>query len=401
MNESSGLGAKELQLPLTGLNVLDLSHFLSGPYATMILGDLGADVIKIEPPKGDPVRNLPPYDIDGNSSFFFSVNRNKRSVTINLKTDEGRNRFLQLVEDADVVCHNFRPGVLEKLGLGYRELVERNAAIVLCSIYGVDSEGPDSDYPVVDTMLQAMSGVMDLTGDSDGPPARVGYQIGDTAGGLWAAIAILAGVYGQRADGEGRHVEVSLFDAQLSLLVWQAQDYLTHDVVYRRMGTRHALFPPSQASECSDGRFVWASPSALPTWWAGYCQAIRRPELATDPRFAEPRERQNNREELEEIVAAAFRTQTSGYWIKEFRKHGVPVALVQTVAEAFQVPSVKRRNMIVEVPLSDGTTARMVGNPIKTGSAEVFATPRQLGEDNENPFFETALRSPSTNARPN
>lgn len=374
-------------LPLTGLRVLDLSHFLAGPYATMILGDLGADVVKIEPPSGDPVRSLQPMDVDGQSSFFFAVNRNKRSVTIDLKSPEGREHFLSLVEDADAVCHNFRPGVLEKLGIGYDELVARNDSIVLCSIYGVDNEGPYADFPAVDTVLQAMSGVMDLTGEPDGPPARVGYQIGDTAGGLWAAIAMLAGVHGQRTDGIGRHVEVSLFDAQLSLLVWQAQDYLTHNIVYKRMGTRHALFPPSQSMECADGRYVWASPSAMPTWWRGYCAAIGRPELATDPRFAELPERQKNRDELERIVAAAFLRKASGYWVEAFRAQGVPVALVHTVAEAFDVPTVKRRNMVVEVELSDGSTTRMVGNPIKTGSDEVFRAARQLGEDNDNPYF--------------
>jgi CoA:oxalate CoA-transferase len=383
-------------LPLSGLKVLDLSHFLAGPYATMILGDLGADVIKVEPPTGDPVRNLQPMDVDGQSSFFFSVNRNKRSVTINLKTAEGRQQFFKLLDDADAVCHNFRPGVLEKLGLGFENLVARKDSIVLCSIYGVDNEGPYADYPAVDTVVQAMSGVMDLTGEPDGPPARVGYQIGDTAGGLWAAIAILAGVHGQRTDGIGRHVEVSLFDAQLSLLVWQAQDYLTHGIVYRRMGTRHALFPPSQSMECSDGRYVWASPSAIPSWWRGYCAAIGRPDLAADERFAELTERQKNRDALEQIVAAAFLTRPSGHWVEQFRKHGVPVALVHTVAEAFQVPTVKRRNMVVDVELSDGTTARMVGNPIKTGSVEVFRAAPQLGEDNDDPFFPASKQVQNT-----
>lgn len=374
-------------LPLSGLRILDLSHFLAGPYATMILADLGADVVKVEPPTGDPVRTLEPADVDGQSSFFFSVNRNKRSVTIDLKSPEGRGLFLSLVDEADVVCHNFRPGVLEALGLGYEDLVARKSSIVLCSIYGVDNEGPYAELPIVDTVLQAMSGVMDLTGEEDGPPARVGYQIGDTAGGLWAAIAILAGVYGQRSDGVGRHVEISLLDAQLSLLVWQAQDYLTHNIVYKRMGTRHALFPPSQSMLCADGRYVWASPSAIPAWWRGYCAAIGRPELATDERFAELPERQKNRDVLEKIVADAFLTRPSDYWVAKFRECGVPVALVHSVGEAFEVPTVKRRNMVVEVELSDGATTRMVGNPIKTGSTEVFRAARHLGADNDDPHF--------------
>jgi CoA:oxalate CoA-transferase len=376
-------------LPLTGLRVLDLSHFLAGPYATMILGDLGADVIKVEPPGGDPVRGLQPKVVDGQSSFYFSVNRNKRNVVIDLKSPSGREQFLAMLDEADAVCHNFRPGVLEKLGLGYDVLVERRPSIVLCSIYGVDNEGPYADYPAVDTVVQAMSGVMDLTGEPDGPPARVGYQIGDTAGGLWAAIAILAGVHGQRTDGLGRHVEVSLLDAQLSLLVWQAQDYLTHNIVYRRMGTRHALFPPSQSMQCADGRYVWSSPSAIPQWWTGYCTAIGMPDLATDERFASLQDRQRNRDVLEKIVAAAFLEHPAEHWVDAFHEQGVPVALVRTVAEAFEVPSVKRRNMVVEVELGDGSSTRMVGNPIKTGSAEVFRAARGLGQDNDNPHFLT------------
>ncbi|MFB6675069.1 CaiB/BaiF CoA transferase family protein [Streptomyces sp. NPDC056390] len=379
-------------LPLTGLKIVDLSHFLAGPFATMILGDLGADVLKIEPPSGDPVRKLPPHEIAGNSTFFFSVNRNKRSKTIDLKSPAGRQQFLEIVAEADVVCHNFRPGVMERLGLGYDELLKHRSDLVLCSLYGFDSEGPWAGYPAVDSLLQALSGVMDLTGEPDGPPARVGYQIGDTAGGLWAAIAILAGLHGRNTDGEGRHVEVSLFDAQLSLLVWQAQDYLTHDIVYERMGTRHVTFPPSQAFECADGRYVYATPSAIPRWWTGYCRALDRPEIADDPRFHDLAARQQNRAELEQLVASAFKERPSGEWVERFRAQDVPVALVQNVAEAFSLPTVARRNMVVPVELSDGSTARMVGNPIKTGARERFTAPPRLGQHNDAPNF---LPSPS------
>ncbi|MGW4398034.1 CaiB/BaiF CoA transferase family protein [Amycolatopsis nivea] len=373
--------------PLRGLKVLDLSHFLAGPFATMILGDLGAEVVKVEPPAGDPVRTLPPYEIDGMSTFFFSVNRNKRSIVADLKSEAGRERFLRLVETADVVCHNFRPGVLERLGLSYSVLHARNPALVLCSVCGFDSEGPYAQFPAVDSLVQALSGVMSLTGDPDGPPARVGYQIGDTAGGLWAAIAILAGVHGRLADGKGRHVEVSLLDAQLSLLVWQAQDYLSHDVVYQRMGTRHPTLPPSQAFACADGRYVYATPSALPRWWAGYCRAIGEEWLLTDPDYAELDARQRNRDALEAILAKKFRSRDSAHWIAEFRSNDVPVALVQTVDEAFALPIVRRRDMVVTVALPGGGSARMVGNPVKTGAAEVFRAPPRLGQHDSEPVF--------------
>lgn len=380
MTDADATGSTPVNLPLSGLRVLDLSHFLAGPFATMVLGDLGAEVVKVEPPAGDPVRRIPPHEIDGVSTFFFSVNRNKQSIVIDLKTAEGRDGFLGLVESADVVCHNFRPGVLERLGLGFEALLERNPRVVLCSVYGFDSEGPYADYPAVDSLVQALSGVMSLTGEEDGPPARVGYQIGDTAGGLFAAIAILAGVHGRGVDGRGRHVEVSLLDAQLSLLVWQAQDYLTHDVVYGRMGTKHPTLPPSQAFECADGRYVYATPSAIPAWWAGYCRAVGEPGLESDPAFADLAARQRNREKLEDILARKFRTAPSSHWVSKFQEQGVPVALVQTVDEAFRFPTVARRNMVVEVELADGSTAKMVGNPIKTGAREVFQAPPWLGQ---------------------
>lgn len=369
--------------PLRGLRVLDLTHFLSGPFATMILGDLGADIIKIEPPGGDPTRQIPPFHDEGVGTFYFSVNRNKKSVVLDLKSEEGREAFLKLVESADVVCENFRPGVLDRLGIGYAALRERKPDIVLCSIFGFEKEGEYAGRPAVDTLVQALSGIMSLTGERDGPPARVGVQIGDTGAGLWAAIAILAGVHGRNADGKPRHVEVALFDAQLSLLVWQAQDYLTHGTVYSRMGTRHATLPPSQAFVCADGRYVYATPSALPHWWKAYCEALHLPELAMDPRFADLALRQRNRDELEAILLAQFARHPSAYWIDRFGTHDVPAALVQSVDEAFAFPTVKRRNMVVEVQEPGGRVTRMVGNPIKTGAAEHFTAPPALGEHND------------------
>ncbi|MBN3785966.1 CoA transferase [Burkholderia sp. Ac-20353] len=365
---------------MRNLRVLDLTHFLSGPFATMILGDLGAEIIKIEPPGGDPTRQIPPFHDDGVGTFYFSVNRNKRSVVLDLKRDEDRETFLSLVETADVVCENFRPGVLDRLGIGYDALVKRKPDIVLCSIFGFDNEGEYADRPAVDTLVQALSGIMSLTGERDGPPARVGIQIGDTGAGLWAAIAVLAGLHGRHADGKPRHVEVSLFDAQLGLLVWQAQDFLSFGTVYTRMGTRHATLPPSQAFRCADGRYVYATPSALPHWWRGYCEALHLPDLATDARFADLSLRQRNRDALEALLEAQFASRKSGYWIARFREHDVPAALVQTVKEAFEFPTVERRNMVVHVQDANGRVTRMVGNPVKTGSEERFAAPPGLGE---------------------
>ncbi len=366
--------------PLDGLRILDLTHFLSGPYATMILGDLGAEIIKVEPPKGDPTRGIPPLQTDMDSgTFYFAVNRNKKSVVFDLKSNEGREAFLKLLDEADVLVENFRPDVLDRLGLGYESLKQRRPSLVMVSIYGFERKGEFAGFPAVDTLVQALSGIMSLTGERDGPPARVGVQIGDTVAGLWAAIAILAGLYGRGQTGKGRHLEISMLDAQLSLLVWQAQDYLTHGTVYRRMGTRHATLPPSQAFACADGRYVYATPSAIPHWWKAYCEALELPELAEDPRFHDLAARQVNRDVLEEVLGAQFATREARHWLERFREYDVPAALVQTLDEALAFPTVARRNMIVEVEGRAGK-ARMLGNPIKSGAMERFSAPPVLGE---------------------
>lgn len=375
-----GIATQAPGAPLRNLRILDLTHFLSGPYATMILGDLGAEIIKVEPPKGDPTRMIPPMQTGSDAgTFYFSVNRNKKSVVLDLKSPEGKADFLRLVDGADVVVQNFRPDVLGRLGLDYETLLARRQDLVMCSVYGFERQGEFADFPAVDTLVQALSGVMSLTGEQNGPPARVGVQIGDTAAGLWAAIAILAGLYGRQQDGQGRHLEIAMLDAQLSLLVWQAQDYLTHGTVYSRMGTRHATLPPSQAFACADGRHVYATPSAIPHWWRAYCEALELPELADDPRFVDLAARQQNRDELEKILTERFASRASSYWLARLRQHDVPAALVQTVAEALAFPTVARRNMIVDVETRDGP-ARMIGNPIKTGAPEVFGPPPLLGE---------------------
>ena len=369
--------------PLRGVKILDLSHFLAGPFATMILADLGAEVIRVEPPDGDPIRKVPPFIRPGMGSMYFSTNRNKQGIIIDLKTDEGRAELEKLVEEADVVCHNFRASAAERLGIDYKSLHAINDRLIYCAICGFDSAPPYSELPTTDSLVQAISGVMSITGEADGPPARVGYQIGDTAGGLWAAIAILAGLTGRSQDGRGRYLEVSLLDAQLSLLIWQAQDYLSMGTVYGRLGTALANLPPSQAFECQDGRYVFATPSAIPEWWVGYCRAVALPELADDPRFRTVDDRQRNRSELESLLSARYLTRPADEWVTEFQLNDVPVALVQNIAEAFAYPTVARRNMVVEIDMGDGTTERMVGNPIKTSGEERFSPPPRLGQDTE------------------
>lgn len=379
-------------LPLDGVRILDLSHYLAGPFATMILGDLGADVIKVEPPHGDITRNSQPYRTGDLSTFFFSVNRNKRSIVLDLKSDHGREAFLELATTADIVCNNFRPGVMERLGIGWDTLHAANPVLVLCSIYGYEREGPMAERPALDGLVQALAGVMDITGEPDRGPSRVGHQLGDTAAGLWAVIAMLSGLAGRHRTGRGDHVEVSLLDSQLSLLTWQAQNWFSHGVVPERSGGCNPTRPPSQTIRCRDGRYLYVSVANDPRWWTGFCRAMGDEGFATNPDYATLTARQRNVEALTAEIDAVFATRDSDEWLERLHAEGVPAALVQRVDEALDMPLVRRRGMAVEVELDDGSRVRMLGNPVKGSGAERFAPAPRLGEHTDEVLRSVGVR---------
>ena len=301
--------------PLAGLRVLDLSWVLAGPYCTMVLADLGADVVKCErPPWGDVARTTGPL-IGGESGYFFSVNRGKRSVAVDLRREEGRDLFLRLVPQFDVLVENFRPGALERLGLGYERLAEAHPGLVYAAISGYGQDGPLRDRPALDVVVQGAGGVMSITGEPDGPPVRPGLSLGDIAAGLFGAIGVLAALRERDRSGIGQLVDVSMLDCQLAILENAFLRYHLTGEVPKPMGTRHSWAVPFQAFPTADGHLVLALAWGVPNQWALLCSELGLVELIDDPRFAESAARSAHHAELEPLLGEAFRRRTTAEWL--------------------------------------------------------------------------------------
>ncbi|MEW6636598.1 MAG: CoA transferase [Actinomycetota bacterium] len=321
-------------LPLEGVRVLDLSRVLAGPYATMVLGDLGADVIKVEhPERGDDTRHWgPPFAGEGEAAYFLSVNRNKRSLAADLKSPEGLERVKKLAFGADVLIENMRRGALARLGLGYEALKETNPSLIYCSITGF-GPGPDEERPGYDFLVQARAGIMGITGFPDGEPTKVGVAIADIVCGLYAATAILAALRRRSETGEGTRIEVPLFESTLSWLANRGQEYLVSGVDTGRMGNAHPTIVPYQTFRASDKPFALAVGNDAQ--FARLCEAIGRPELAGDERYARNPGRVANREALVETLQAEFSKRPADEWVEEIRAANVPCGPVNTLAEVF------------------------------------------------------------------
>ena len=290
--------------PLHGFRVLDLSRVLAGPYCTMVLGDLGADVIKVEPPDGDETRAWGPPFAGGESAYYLCVNRNKRGMTVNLKTEEGRDIVRKLAGRSDVLVENFRPGTLARFGLDYETLRSGSPGLVYCSISGFGQTGPLRDRPGYDFMIQAMGGLMSFTGEPDGEPMKVGVAVTDITAGLYAVIAILAALQARTVSGEGQYLDISLFDSQLGWLANVASNFLVSGNLPKRYGNAHANIVPYQSFRASDGYF--ALPVGNDKQFARLCNLIGRPELASDARFATNTARVNHREKLIPLLETVF-----------------------------------------------------------------------------------------------
>jgi len=351
-----------LVLPLEGVRVLDLSRVLAGPYATMMLADLGADVLKIEhPERGDDTRHWGPPFAEGESAYFLSVNRNKRSASVNLKDPEGLEKVKKLATNADVVIENMRRGALEKLGLGYEALKELNPGIVYCSITGF-GPGPDEDRPGYDFLIQARGGIMGITGFPDGEPTKVGVAIADMVCGLQAAMAVLAALHRRSATGEGARIEVPLFESQLSWLANRAQEYLVSGEDVGRLGNAHPSIVPYQTFDASDKKLALAVGNDAQ--FKNLCQAVGRPELAENERFAENPDRVANREELVTILEEEFRKKTADEWVEEIREAGVPCGPVNPLADVFSDDQVLGSGMLRDVKHPAAGTLEMLASPI-------------------------------------
>jgi crotonobetainyl-CoA:carnitine CoA-transferase CaiB-like acyl-CoA transferase len=350
------------KLPLEGVRVLDLSRVLAGPYATMVLGDLGADVLKIEhPERGDDTRHWGPPFAGGESAYFLSVNRNKRSIGMDLKDQEGLERVKKLAAEADVLIENWRRGALEKLGLGYNALREENPDLIYCSITGF-GPGPDEDRPGYDFLVQARGGVMGITGQPGGEPTKVGVAISDIVCGLFASNAILAALYRRSATGEGTRIEVPLFESTLGWLANRGQEYLVSGEDTGLIGNAHPSIVPYQTFHASDKPLVVAVGNN--TQFANLCRAIGRPELAEDERYATNPDRVSNREALISELQQEFGKRTADEWVEKIRAAGVPSGPVNTLADVFADEHVLGSGMLQTLDHPSAGPLEMVASPL-------------------------------------
>jgi CoA:oxalate CoA-transferase len=368
--------------PLCQLRVLDFTQFLSGPYGTQILADMGAEVIKVEPPDGDLTRTLPPYFVAGESAYFLSANRNKKSVVIDLKTPSGRELVEGLVRKVDVVIENNRPGVMKRLGLDYERLSALNPDLIYCSVTGFGQDGPYRDLPAYDMIVQALSGGMSMTGEPGGPPVRNGIPLGDLSAGMFGVIGILAALEERRITGKGQYVDVSMLDCQISMLCYQGVYHLVSGDVPGRQGRGHVSIPTYRSFTAADGEDVVITANTEKMWRA-LCEVLGLPELPVDPRFLTNTERNEHRHELWAFLDVAFQGRPAAEWVPMLTHAGIPAARVNTVEGALSDPQVRHRQMVVQVQGEEGISIPLLGNPVKfagTGAAQ-YQFPPHLGQD--------------------
>jgi formyl-CoA transferase len=349
---------------LFGIKVLDLCRVVSGPFATMHLGDLGADVVKIEDPReGDESRRYGPPFVKGESAYFLSVNRNKRSCAIDLKSSAGREVVLALAGVADVVIDNFRPGTLDKLGLGDGVLRRKNPQVIQCSISGFGRTGPDADRPGYDLIVQGESGIMDITGEENGPPTKVGTSIADLVTGLYASQSVLAALLKRGRTGQGGKVDVSMLDAMASLLTFNAGMYFASGESPKRRGNAHPTISPYETFEARDG---WVNVGvANDKFWAIFCSVIERDDLTKDPRFDAAPRRAANGKALADILRPIFASRTRARWLQMLRAAGVPAGSIKGVGEVCEASQLVERGMVQTVSHRLCGDVRFVARPIR------------------------------------
>lgn len=358
----------------------------------MMLADLGAEVIKVEQPgTGDDTRAWGPPFINGESAYFLSVNRNKRSITINLKHERGRDLVLRLAERCDILLENFRPGTVDRLGLGYEEVARRNPGIIYCSISGFGQTGPYRDRPGYDAIAQAMGGIMGITGNEGELPVKTGTSIADIGAGMWAAFAILAALLHRERTGEGQHIDVSLLDGQISWLTYVAGNYFATGETPRRYGSAHPNIVPYQAFETADGYIMLAVGND--NMWRRFCQAIEWPELADNPRYATNADRVNHREELLSLLQERLRQKPTQEWFRRLDEAGVPAGPIYTLPELFKDPHVLAREMKVEIEHPRAGTISMTGIPTKFSRTpgSIRTAPPLLGQHTDEILTELGL----------
>jgi crotonobetainyl-CoA:carnitine CoA-transferase CaiB-like acyl-CoA transferase len=350
--------------PLTGIRVLDLTRILSGPFCTMKLGDMGAEVIKIEQlGKGDDTRSWGPPFVKGESAYFLSVNRNKKSVTLDLKAKEGKEILTKLIKSSDVLVENFRAGVMENLGFGYAKVKKMNPRLVYCSISGYGQTSSRSHQPSYDLIVQGESGLMDVTGFPDGAPTKVGISLADVTAGTLAFEGILLALFQRERTAKGQQVDISLLDGLLSLFAYQSQIALSSDKKVTRKGNRHPTITPYETFETKDGFINVAVGSE--SHWKNFCSAIKRDDLSKREQFATNSKRVEHREALEKILVPVMKLKKRSEWLRILLRADVPVGNINSLNEALRMETVVEREMVVSFKHPSIGELKMVGNPIK------------------------------------
>jgi formyl-CoA transferase len=369
--------------PLQGIRVLDLSRVLAGPYCTMVLGDLGAEVIKVEPPEGDETRAWGPPFAEGESAYYLCVNRNKRDIVINLKTDEGKKILRDLALQSDVLVENFRPGTLEKFGLDFATLSQLNPKLIYCSITGFGQTGPMRDKPGYDFMIQALGGLMSITGEPEGEPMKTGVAVVDLFAGQNAVIAILAALQARTLTGRGQQLDIALFDSQLSWLANVASNYLISGKLPKRHGNAHPNIVPYQSFQASDGWFAIAVGNDRQ--FVRLCGVIGELELANDERFAKNSARVQNRDVLIGLLKSIFVARGVNEWLSALDEAEIPCGPINTFEQVFSMPQVQEREMLVKMDHPTIGEMPLVGSPLKFSDTPVQYRlhPPLMGEHTE------------------
>ena len=369
---------------LEGVRVLDLTRALAGPFCTLMLGDYGADVIKIElPGAGDDTRHWGPPFIGEESAYFLSINRNKRSLTLNFKEEQAREVFLKLVAQSDVVVENFTPGVMGRLGLEYATVKQANPNIIYCSISGFGQDGPYQSRPAYDQIMQGISGLMSITGELGGEPQKVGVAVTDIGSGMWAAFAVMSALHHRSQHGEGQYIDISMLDAQIAWLTYQAAYYFAYDRPPQRLGAAHPTLVPYQAFMCQDGKYLNVAVGSE-RLWDRFCQAVKREDLKDRPEFATNGVRVENRATLVPLLQEYFLTRAADDWVADLQQHNVPAGPINDLADVFSDPQVLHREMLLEMNHPTLGAIKQTGLPIKFSLTPggLDRPPPLLGEHN-------------------
>ena len=370
---------------LEGIRVLDLTRALAGPFCTLMLGDNGADVIKVEiPGSGDDTRKWGPPFIGEESAYYLSINRNKRSLTLNLQDAQAQEVFMKLAQDIDVVVENFTPGVMGRFGLDYDAVKAVNPKVVYCSISGFGQDGPYRNRPAYDQIMQGVGGLMSITGEPDGEPQKIGIAVTDIGAGMWSAFAIMAALHHRDKSGEGQYIDISMLDAQVAWLTYQAAFFFANGEAPKRMGAAHPTLVPYQAFMCNDGKYINVAVGSERIW-GRFCQGMGREDLKDHPDYATNSVRVNHRGAMVSMLQEIFLTRPVAEWVEDLQAANVPCGPINDLADVFADPQVLARNMYLEMPHPTLGSIKQTGLPIKFSLTPggLDRHPPLLGEHNQ------------------